>query len=82
MRVRVDADLCSGQARCDATAPGLYELNDEGYNDMGEREVAESQLAEASRGALACPERAISLVDDAGEPVPDDELLRLAGVSR
>jgi hypothetical protein len=58
----------------------VYSLDDEGYNSTDEREVADAQLADASRGALACPEGAITLLDDDGAVVTEDRLLRLAGL--
>jgi ferredoxin len=79
VRVRVDTTLCSGQARCNATSPDLYELDDAGYNDTDDRSV-DDDLVAASRGALACPERAITLVDASGAELPDVELRRLAGL--
>lgn len=32
MKVRIDGDLCSGHARCEAMAPSVYQLDDNGYN--------------------------------------------------
>jgi ferredoxin len=80
VKIRVDTTICSGQARCAAAAPAVYSLDDEGYNSTDEREVADAQLADASRGALACPEGAITLLDDDGAVVTEDRLLRLAGL--
>jgi len=80
VKIRVDTELCSGQARCNATAPDVFELNDEGYNDMDDRDVTEDRLRAASRGVLACPERAITMLDGDGARVSDGELRRLAGL--
>lgn len=63
MKIRVDSRLCSGHARCNAVAPNLFRLNDEGYNDSDDVEVGEAELQDAMRGALACPEGAISILD-------------------
>ena len=82
MKVRVDTTICSGQARCAAAAPEVYSLDDEGYNSSDELDVTDAQLAGASRGALACPEGAITLLDDEGAVVTEDRLRRLAGVER
>jgi ferredoxin len=79
VRIRVDTNICSGQARCSAAAPAVYSLDDEGYNSTDELEVTDAQLAGASRGALACPEGAITLLDD-GAVVTEDRLRRLAGL--
>ena len=48
MKIRVDTNLCSGQARCNATAPKVFHLNDEGYNDSDDTDVADHDLADAS----------------------------------
>ena len=64
MRVKVDTALCSGHARCAAVAPRVYVLNDDGYNDTPETVIPAELEDEARRGARACPERAITLVDD------------------
>lgn len=65
MRVVADAALCSGHARCHATAPEVYDLDELGYVDLQTAEVAAADEAAARRGAQACPERALSIVDDA-----------------
>jgi ferredoxin len=80
VKIHVDTRLCSGQARCWATAPDTYQLNDDGYHDSEEFEVAPGELAAASRGALACPEHAITIVDDAGAEVPESGLRANAGL--
>ena len=65
MRIRVDREQCSGHAMCFAQAPGVYELDDLGYNALsGEAEVPAGLEEEARRGAQACPERAITIVND------------------
>ena len=80
MKIHVDTNICSGQARCNAAAPAVFRLNDEGYNDTDSYEVTEAELLGASRGVLACPERAITLLDDQGVEVTEAELRRLAGL--
>ena len=66
MKVQVDVEACCGHARCAAVAPEVYVLNDDGYLDTPEVEVAEEQAALARRGARACPERAIAVLDADG----------------
>lgn len=64
MEIKVDQTLCSGHARCNAFAPEVYELDDNGFcavttlHHVG----VESELA-AREGAEACPERAITLTE-------------------
>ena len=62
-RIRVAVDKCAGHARCAATAPEIYQLDDSGYNVTPEKVVAAGLKPAARAGARACPERAIS-VDD------------------
>jgi ferredoxin len=78
MKIRVDVNSCSGQARCEAIAPEVFVLNDVGYNATDEKEVGEALLAAACRGALACPEGAITIVDDQGHEMDDSELRKSA----
>jgi|GEM_PF-225370 len=78
MKIRVDTESCSGQARCAAVAGDVYELDDVGYNATSEKAVGEGALASACRGALACPEGAITIVDDDGNPLDEKQLRKLA----
>lgn len=64
MRIIVDHARCSGHARCIAVAPRVFVLNDDGYNVMPETVVPPGLEEEARRGANACPERAITIVED------------------
>jgi len=61
MRVHVDVEKCTGHARCWSLAPEVYELDDLGSNVTPVKDVP-PELAEAARkGALACPEQAITI---------------------
>jgi len=63
--VEVDGETCSGHALCWMAAPGVYPMDEEGYNALrgkGRVPVADSDLEPARRGAAACPERAIEVV--------------------
>jgi ferredoxin len=64
MKVRLDRELCSGHAMCNVNGPNMYPLDDLGYNAIdGEIEVPDGLAEEARRGADACPERAITIVE-------------------
>ncbi len=65
MRIRVDRDRCQGHAMCNALAGELFEVTDQGFNEMGEFDAPDGQRALAARGARACPERAITVLEDA-----------------
>jgi len=64
MRVKVNTSMCSGHARCVAVAPHVFTLNDDGYNVTPESVVPAGYEQEARRGAMACPERAITIIED------------------
>ena len=64
MKIRIDQAGCVGHARCAAVAPDIYPLDDDGYIAVAEIEVKPGQEALARRGARACPERIITIVED------------------
>ena len=62
--IAVDNSKCSGHARCNASAPQVYPIDDDGYVALrGETEVDQTLRAQAEAGAAACPERAITVGD-------------------
>lgn len=63
MKVVVDKNKCSGHARCAAVAPEFYVLDADGYLSITEKTVAAGMEDIARRGARACPERAITIVE-------------------
>lgn len=65
MRVRIDADLCTGHGRCYAVAPELFEPNDDdGYGQViGDGTVTDDQRDLAVKAVNNCPERAVILDD-------------------
>ena len=64
MQVKVNTSKCSGHGRCFAVAPGVYRLNRDGYNDTPDPVVKPGLEEEARKGAKACPERAITIVEE------------------
>ena len=64
MKIRIEKAACVGNARCAAVAPDLYALNDDGYIDTDGFDVPEGQEKLAQRGARACPERIIFVVEE------------------
>jgi ferredoxin len=61
MKIEVNSALCSGHARCNAAAPDIYELDENGFCAVTVLEVRPDQEAAARDGAGACPERAITI---------------------
>jgi ferredoxin len=63
----VDRDLCIGSAMCVATAPDVFDLDDEGLSHVIDPEAGdEDLLREAAEG---CPMQAIMLEDEEGNQV-------------
>lgn len=66
MKVRVSPDLCCGAQRCAIVAPEVYQLVD-GFNALvnaaEDYEVPPELESKALRGARACPESAIKILD-------------------
>ena len=64
MKVRIDKAHCVGNARCSAIAADLYPLDDDGYVATEGFEVPPGAEELARRGARACPERVIAVIED------------------
>jgi len=63
VRVHVDNDLCVGTGICEATAPELFEIGDDGISHVLKDEVPADQVAAAREAAENCPTRALSVTD-------------------
>jgi ferredoxin len=63
MKIVVDAQACTGHARCIAYGPEVFVLDDEGYNKTNIDDVPPELFEQARAGAEACPERAITIVE-------------------
>jgi ferredoxin len=66
VKLRVDADECTGHGRCYRIAPDLLSYDDEGYVSIRGQEIGVPadmvDLAEEAEGT--CPEGAIILIED------------------
>jgi len=62
MKISIDAQLCTGHARCVLLAPALFTDDERGYGVViGDGTVTDDQLEQAHKAVAACPERAITL---------------------
>jgi len=61
VKIHVDPQLCQGHALCNAAQPDLFTLDDDGYSNVGVRDVPAGLEEAARRGMLSCPERAITI---------------------
>jgi ferredoxin len=64
MKIRIEKAACVGNARCAAVAPDLYPLDDDGYIATEGFDVPAGQESLAQRGARACPERIIFIIEE------------------
>lgn len=63
MKVRVDKSRCQGHAMCNAVAPAVYPIDDEGFVAIDVAHVPEGDEELAKLGVETCPEQAISIED-------------------
>lgn len=63
-RILTQTAACAGHARCHAVAPGIFELDANGYNIVPSRDLDGEHLAAAQRAVRACPERALSIISN------------------
>ncbi|MEV6927373.1 ferredoxin [Dactylosporangium sp. NPDC051485] len=63
--VTVDPSRCEGHAMCVLEAPGVFELDDDGFSTVTMASVEGADAAAAERAARACPAVAISVVRSA-----------------
>ena len=61
LRVHVDAETCVGTGICEATAPDLFEVGDDGVSHVVKEDVPAELEAAAREAADSCPTRALSL---------------------
>lgn len=61
MIIKVDSARCTGHARCNAIAPEVYVLDDDGYCDSTAVNATAAQVEAVRLGAANCPERAIQI---------------------
>ena len=66
MKIKVDAELCSGQGRCYTVSPELFQSDDEGFVvQRGTEFEVPAGLEDQARLAVAsCPEGAIRVVGE------------------
>jgi len=63
IRVQVDNELCVGTGICEATAPDLFEIGDDGISHVPKDDVPAELVAAARKAAEDCPTRALSVTD-------------------
>ena len=64
MKLIVDQDVCIGCGACQATAPDVFEINDDGLAEVLVEEVPEELKEDAIDAKEGCPVNAISDSED------------------
>jgi ferredoxin len=64
VKIKIDRSKCQGHARCASLAGELYKLDEQGYIDSDGFDVPPGMETLARTGARACPECAITVLDD------------------
>lgn len=64
MKIRIDKQHCVGNARCAAISEELFPLDEDGYIAVTEVDVPAGKEDLARRGARACPERVIEIIEE------------------
>jgi ferredoxin len=62
-RVEVDRDRCVGSGTCEALAPAVFEVDDDGVLVLLRPEPGEGELSDVRDAVTACPTRALALAD-------------------
>lgn len=63
IRIDVDRDLCASTGGCEALAPDVFEIGDDGALVVRRPEPDEGDLPDVRVAIASCPTRALSLVE-------------------
>lgn len=64
MKIKIEKSRCAGHARCITVADALFKLDDTGYIASEGFDVPAGDEQLARRGARACPEQIISIIEE------------------
>ncbi|HEY2203932.1 MAG TPA: ferredoxin [Pseudonocardia sp.] len=64
MRIVVDWDKCTGLGMCEAEAPDVFEVSDDGTLKLLNECPGSSLRDEVEAAVESCPTEALSIVDD------------------
>jgi ferredoxin len=69
-RVEVDRDRCVGSGACEALAPEVFEVDDDGVLVVRRPEPGDDELDDVREAVRACPTRALSVPDGSERVFP------------
>ncbi|WP_319447736.1 MULTISPECIES: ferredoxin [unclassified Mycobacterium] len=61
MKVVLEQSKCTGHARCHATGPNLFPIDEQGYSTLVSHVVARYDEPAVLEGVAACPELALRI---------------------
>ena len=61
LRAHVDSEMCVGTGMCEATAPDLFEVGEDGVSHVLRDDVPPELVAAAREAAEGCPTRALTI---------------------
>ena len=61
MKIRIDADACTGHGRCYTLAPELFDTDEYGHGVVLHPDAPADLFEKADLAAKNCPERAITV---------------------
>ena len=64
MRIVVDREKCTGLGMCEAEAPDLFEVQDDGSLTVLNDHPGSEDREAAEAAVMACPTEALTLVED------------------
>ena len=62
-RIEVDRELCVGSGACEALAPEVFEVDDDGVLVVHRPEAGADEAGDVRDAVRACPTRALSLAE-------------------
>jgi ferredoxin len=60
-RIEVDRDLCASTGGCEAAAPDVFEIGDDGVLVVLRPEPGDADLPDVRNAVRSCPTRALTL---------------------
>lgn len=65
--ITVDTDRCQGYANCVASAPDVFDIDDDGIVVLLRQSVAEDERERVEQAVGSCPVSALGIVDSPGD---------------